>query len=971
MAPEQVLGAPRDEGPWTDLYALGCLAFRLACGKAPFRGPAKEIAYAHLHRPPPALYAQLAVPDEFADWIGVLLEKEPRRRFRCAADAAWALARMVDTVESSGTRPIPEPPRSDPDAVTSIASPPSMTARGEAAEDGGIDVVVDEASPVHHEAPPLPATWRSALPAAAAPRLPDTGLGVFGLRDVPLVGREAERDALWSELGRVHEGGARLVLLEGPSGCGKSRLARWLSERAHEVGAAEVHRVLPKEDGLDEGALAQMLARAFRTEGLEFAAALPRVRAALATQGQDDDAEARALAALVAPSGAPVPVGGTAERHAIARRFLSREASRRPALVWIDDAQWSEDALAFARHALDAAEGARVLFVATVRSDVPTSAAALLATLRARPDVVPLSVGPLPTEYRAALVRELLGLEGELAAAVEERTAGSPLFAGQLVGDWVQRGLLEPTVHGFRLREGAHAVVPRDVGAVWRERIEGLLEAWPAEHGVALELAAVLGLAVEPSLWEGACAAAGVAAPWVLVDRLLDARLATCDERGPRAGWAFAHAMLREGIVERAREGGRLAPHHARCADALAARPDGSPARLGRHLRAAGDEARAIAPLLRAARAHGDVGDVSLTRLLLRECEEAMRAAGVPESDARWAEVWTLAAVHADGTDETHALAERVIVAAERHGWTKVVAEARLAQARALVKQAQPDRAEALCRAALATYEALGDQKGAWLALHWQGIAEIERGDAEASRRVHERALRTAQAIGDDRTLADSHYELGLALRPQPDQGRPHLEACLAINERMGRGLGTANALLGLGELDRDAGAFHESEDKYRRALAIYERIGSSNGLIARLNLGLAMLAQGRWADARRTLEAARAPLERAGWTSMLACAHVEIGAACIGMGDWAGRDEHFSRAQALLAEGRVADLDLGWAATLAGDLAARAGEPARAREAWELARHQWSALGRSADVDAVDGKLAGLSAATAGGASA
>src|SRR5262245_24170105 len=38
MAPEQHQGAWREFGPWTDLYALGCTAFRLVQGRPPFEG---------------------------------------------------------------------------------------------------------------------------------------------------------------------------------------------------------------------------------------------------------------------------------------------------------------------------------------------------------------------------------------------------------------------------------------------------------------------------------------------------------------------------------------------------------------------------------------------------------------------------------------------------------------------------------------------------------------------------------------------------------------------------------------------------------------------------------------------------------------------------------------------------------------------------------------------------------------------
>jgi hypothetical protein len=73
---------------------------------------------------------------------------------------------------------------------------------------------------------------------------------------------------------------------------------------------------------------------------------------------------------------------------------------------------------------------------------VRPAAAASVAELLGRPGAERIDVGALGPEHHASLVHELLGLEGALATQVKERTAGNPLFAVQLVGDWVQRGVL-------------------------------------------------------------------------------------------------------------------------------------------------------------------------------------------------------------------------------------------------------------------------------------------------------------------------------------------------------------------------------------------------------------------------------------------------------------------------------------------------------------------------------------------------
>src|SRR3954452_8494207 len=54
MAPEQALDQPL--GPYTDLYALGVMAFELLAGRPPFvAGNAVGVLYGHVHNPPPAL----------------------------------------------------------------------------------------------------------------------------------------------------------------------------------------------------------------------------------------------------------------------------------------------------------------------------------------------------------------------------------------------------------------------------------------------------------------------------------------------------------------------------------------------------------------------------------------------------------------------------------------------------------------------------------------------------------------------------------------------------------------------------------------------------------------------------------------------------------------------------------------------------------------------------------------------------
>ena len=80
VAPEQVTGDPVD--PRADLYALGCVMFEMATGRAPFVGddPA-ALAYQHVHATPERADAVVPhVPAALASTIDRLMAKDPADR---------------------------------------------------------------------------------------------------------------------------------------------------------------------------------------------------------------------------------------------------------------------------------------------------------------------------------------------------------------------------------------------------------------------------------------------------------------------------------------------------------------------------------------------------------------------------------------------------------------------------------------------------------------------------------------------------------------------------------------------------------------------------------------------------------------------------------------------------------------------------------------------------------------------------
>jgi serine/threonine protein kinase len=88
MAPEQAMG--QDIGPWTDLYAVGVIAYELLSGNVPFTSHEPvAVLLAHLQQqPPPLAEGAPDVPAPIAAWVHALLEKEPSARPQ-SARGAW------------------------------------------------------------------------------------------------------------------------------------------------------------------------------------------------------------------------------------------------------------------------------------------------------------------------------------------------------------------------------------------------------------------------------------------------------------------------------------------------------------------------------------------------------------------------------------------------------------------------------------------------------------------------------------------------------------------------------------------------------------------------------------------------------------------------------------------------------------------------------------------------------------------
>lgn len=453
MAPEQLRGGGRAVGPWTDLYALGCLATELAQGAPPFgTRNIGAVRRGHLTQPPPPLQPRMPVPVGLEAWISALLRKQPLARCAVARDAAAALLALGPPDPSTvGGSTVPV--ATEAHTLDDWALPPEPTEEAPHPMPGGI--------------PPAP-TPTLAPPCAA--REPAHSL-------------PAEREELWAAVATPRSG-PRLVGLRAEPGSGRAALASWLLRVASEHGGVitlrmressqELLGVLLQARGLGADALRIHLRR-HCAPWQPTEAALEGLQRALGGDGAD-----AAICSVIDRLRRPVVVG-LAELGAAQLAWLECAARagtdalvvcpREAALVEPQDAsrRWSRAA-----------------------SLLPTSCIEIAR--------------PASERLRETLVER--GASIGLAQQVVRATGGRPAEAVALLEHADQRGIATRSPSGLALRPGAELPV-RPPDAAWTSLAEACSVALEGPWVRALVLRAMLSRRTR-SDWLVACAAAGV-----------------------------------------------------------------------------------------------------------------------------------------------------------------------------------------------------------------------------------------------------------------------------------------------------------------------------------------------------------------------------------------------------------------------------------------------------------------------------
>lgn len=430
-------------------------------------------------------------------------------------------------------------------------------------------------------------------PVAARRLLAVSTPGVVTGAQAPLVGRRWEMAALDAIIDRAIGGRGCVVNVVGPAGIGKSRVAREVASLAAARGL-EAFWTFCESHACDVpfNAVTRLLRAGAGIADLDDDAARVQLRAAAPPDASAEDLTLLDDLLGVADPDVPAPqIDPDARRRRLTSLINSIMMARsKPALVVIEDAHWIDAVSEF--------------MLADFLKVIPRTPTVVLIT--ARPEYggalarvrggQAIALAPLADSDTMALTGELLGPDPSVAALVRiiaDRADGNPFFAGEIVRELVQRGVLKGD-HG---RYSCHADVTEiHVPATVQAAIEARIDRLDPAAKRTLNAASVVGSRFTADL----LSQLGIDP---VFEELLAAELIDQVRFTPAAEYAFCHPLIRTVAYESQLKSGR-AQSHRQLASAIQDRDPASTeenaALIAEHLQAAGDVHAAYAWHMRA-----------------------------------------------------------------------------------------------------------------------------------------------------------------------------------------------------------------------------------------------------------------------------------------------------------------------------------------------------------------------------------
>ncbi|MEC7751370.1 MAG: tetratricopeptide repeat protein [Myxococcota bacterium] len=887
----------------SDLYSLGCMAWEMATGQLPFDvdQPVGDLFEDHQNRQLPPFRPQRKLHSGFGSWLQMLLHKEPRDRFRSAAEARLALLE-VDRTRRAGA--------------------------------------VNHGRPVIPHAP-ADKDKPSPIPLAGA------GLGLYGLREMPLVGRSKAQQALWYALYQTSTGGRpRVVCLEGGAGTGKGRLVHWLAEQASYLGVGQLLRIQHDAQKGPQHGLGPMLSRTFGLGGLSPEEAAARMDESLFNLGIIHPEYRRGLVNLITPG---APTLQQAERHDLVVRALLELARQHPFILWVDGAEWAADSLAFARQLSGLMDVANfpVLVVVTYRPRALATQAEelkLVQGLQEHPLCDTLTLEPLGPSVLREYAHSLLPLTEKVADQLAKRSSGNPLFMEQLLRHWIQSDLLVPQGNVYSLAPGAKPEVPESIQTLWVTRVESLVANQPNGRDAfrALLMAACIGEQINSDQLSIACAAAGFEMPAWVEEAMVARGLAEPRENG----WAFAHALLQECLLRHAEEEGLSPELHRACAAMVKGLDDqraGQASRLGRHLLLAGETFDALPALLEGMREALHHQDTEALGDCIDYREAALKAAGVPRSHQPFGEnIMARAWFHILNNNwlEAERVALTGLEGVKKYGWAGIAPECEQVLGKSLFEQADYGGAMVHYQAAVQGFREMGDSYSEAVTTIRFGQVHAAQGEFQGAAGLFRQAVRVlGTGRREKRWRAEAYMMLGgIALATNRlDKAKPLLQQAMDVFQDLGLVRGMAQAGNLIADLARKQGRTDEAIEWYTKAVDRFGHLGGSHSGLARINLALAYIDAANYKEARRVLEICTSFFSQNGQKQWEATSRCLILPPLAQDNLWKEFDSQLKIAERLLRETMFRQADLANALSLAGQICLDLGRRERAQNVCQL----------------------------------
>jgi hypothetical protein len=636
MALELLLRRFDEVSPRTDLFAIGVMLFRLVTNTAPFRGQSPYVHIDERYRPPESIQVRegLTIPEGLDEIILTLLRPDPGSRYDLAADLRAALVALPklavedEVIEIDAGTPLNLGPITHPN----VAEPTAKHFAFRTQKRG------PQGLPLWNRPPSQPLPFR-APPELGRGAKARASLTLFALREVPLVGRDTERQRLWDLARRVAVTQRPAVaIVQGTAGSGKTRLVDSVVRSLEEGGYCQPMDVVFTKTGAASDGYVGTVRRVLRLPGIDPDLTSNRLERWIARDRQCTLEAARWQASLLQRWGAPKP-GDAPVSNAVAREFLldslGRYAWRTLSVLVIHDAHWctsQDDGAALATSIIQL--GLPVLVLLTVRPDDilerPSSKAAFQSLRALGAETMDLT--PLSPAAMADFVEECLPLEPQLARDLISQSEGNPLFTRQTILSWIRRGALTRNKdRRFELTDSSEGFTGSLLEVVGR-RIDDALER-TADRDAMIWALIVLGLV-------------GDGAPWTLVREAAGPGLEELVGMGVivrQDGLTLMeHPLLADALRNRARIATNARKGHLALAQAWHRIGHDAQAKVNeaRHLIAAGEPDRAVqslGPALQKMQASSNIDDLVAAAELLLEAAQSAKDPGEASVRARLA----------------------------------------------------------------------------------------------------------------------------------------------------------------------------------------------------------------------------------------------------------------------------------------------------------------------------------------------